>query len=238
MKVVISQFKPVLNRERNLERHLEILRKIPEADFVIFPELSLNGYYLQDKVFEDFWKLEELEEIRIESQKFDILVGAVIKEGNSFYNSALHFSKGELLGIHHKVFLPNYGLFEEARFFKSGKGFKVLETSFGRVVNLVCEDAWRSETLLFLESEKPDFVFIISNSPARGFEDSGEIEVVENWKSILKTISIFSGATVVFSNRVGFEEGLGFWGGSMIIQNGKELLSLPYYEEAISTLEI
>ncbi len=230
------QFKPKLSRE-NLKRHIEILQNFSDVDLIIFPELSLNGYYLQDSVFEDAWRVYELEELAELSKRFDIVVGGAVKEGKKFYNSSLYFSKGELLHNHRKLHLPNYGLFEEARFFSHGESIESFKSEFGTVVSLVCEDLWRGSTFGEIERISPDLITVISSSPARGFE-GGKIEVIDKWHSLLKTASIVADSKVIFVNRVGFEDGLGFWGGSMVIERGgKEIKRLPLYEEKIEVVE-
>lgn len=236
-RVALAQFKPKLSKS-NLEKHLDILENTTDVDLIVFPELSLNGYLLQDKVFEDAWDLDELSKIAKHSIKFDIVVGAVIRERKEFFNSSLYFSKGKLLHHHKKLHLPNYGLFEEARFFQSGKDIDFIETSFGRVVTLICEDIWKGSTLAKLEIIQPDLLIIISNSPARGFSN-GKIEIVEQWKAILKTASIFSKSKTIFVNRVGFEDGLGFWGGSMTFdKKGNITNELKLYDEVVEIVNI
>ncbi len=232
------QFKPKLSRD-NLGRHIELLNHLSDSvDLAIFPELSLNGYYLQDSVFEDAWRVEELNEIAEISKRFDIVVGGAVREGKKFFNSSLYFSNGELLHNHRKLHLPNYGLFEEARFFSHGSSIESFDTSFGKVVSLVCEDLWRGSTFGEIERISPDLITVISSSPARGFE-SGKIEVIEKWESLLRTASIVAEAKVIFVNRVGFEDGLGFWGGSMVFDKGGKLLhKLPLYDEVTEIVEI
>lgn len=237
MKIALVQFKPKLSRE-NLNRHIEILESIDDSvELVIFPELSLNGYYLQDSVFDDAWRVDELQQLSNISKKVDIVVGGAIRERKSFYNSSLYFSKGELIHNHKKLHLPNYGLFEEARFFKHGDQIESFNTKFGKTISLVCEDIWRGSTLSEIEQISPDFITVISNSPARGFKD-GKVEIIDKWKALLKTASIIADSKVIFVNRVGFEDGLGFWGGSMIFdRGGEELLQLPLYDEKIEIFE-
>jgi omega-amidase len=236
LKIFLAQFKPTLSKSKNLKRHLEILSEMQDdIEVVVFPELSLNGYYLQDKVFEDFWTIEEFDEIKKESNRFDIVIGAVLKEERKFYNSALYFSGGELLHIHKKIELPNYGLFEEARFFSSGDLIAHFQTQFGKTALLVCEDLWSGKTIAKLEEMKPELIFIISNSPTRGFEEDGSLQIEEQWKSILSTTAILSQSKIVFVNRVGFEDGLGFWGGSMILNShGQIETQLPFFDEVIN----
>jgi omega-amidase len=236
LRIALSQFKPTLNRD-NLERHIKIIKNTKDVQLIIFPELSLNGYYLQDKVLEDAWSLKELEPIADLSKDIDIVIGGAVRENRDIFNSALYLSKGRLHHIPHKLHLPNYGLFEEARFFSDGDRIETFKTRFGKTMLLVCEDLWRGSTFQEIGRERPELIIVISSSPARGFED-GEIEILEQWKSLLKSASILGESKVLFVNRVGFEDGLGFWGGSMILnESGKILKQLPLYEETIEVAE-
>jgi predicted amidohydrolase len=217
MRVAISQISPKLSRD-NFELHFNEIKKAKsEADIIVFPELSMSGYMLMDSVYEDAFELSDLDEFKTLSKDIDIIIGAVTKESHKIYNSALYFSQGELLSIHHKNNLPNYGMFQEARFFFKGEGFELFENSFGKCMMVVCEDLWSSHTIDLVASKKPDFLFVIANSPSRDFSDEGLLGIEKQWTRILSTTAILSGAHVIFSNRVGFEDGLGFWGGSKVI---------------------
>ncbi len=216
MKTALIQNAPRLNRS-NLQASIKTLKELSEsADVAVFPELALNGYMLQDKVYEDSWSIEELSELCIVSQAIDIVIGAAIKENGRTYNSALYFSGGELLHMHHKVYLPNYGMFEEARYFFKGESIETFETKVGKTAMLVCEDLWRADSIAALAAEKPDIIYVIANSPARDFSDDGLL-IEQQWDAILRSTALLCSAYVVFVNRVGFEDGLGFWGGSRVI---------------------
>ncbi len=216
MKAALAQISPKLSRD-NFDFHESIVKEIKDfADIVVFPELSLNGYMLMDSVYEDAYLLNELSLFEDLSLEIDIIVGAVTKEEHKIYNSALYYSKGQLLNVHHKNNLPNYGMFQEARFFFPGDSLKSFMTSFGKTVTVVCEDMWSTKVIDQIAKEKPSFVYVIANSPARGFGED-DLEIETKWNRILATTAIFSGAYVVFVNRVGFEDGLGFWGGSKVI---------------------
>jgi len=221
MIVALSQISPKLSRD-NFELHKQEIEKVrDEADIIIFPELSMNGYTLMDSVYEDAFDVDELTLFEELSKDIDIIIGAVTKESHKIFNSALYFSKGKLLSIHHKNNLPNYGMFQEARFFFAGESIETFETAYGKCMMVVCEDLWRSSTIDRVATEKPDLLYVIANSPARDF-DEGMLGIEKQWTRILSTTAILSGAHVIFSNRVGFEDGLGFWGGSKIIApNGK-----------------
>ena len=238
MRVTLAQTSPKLNRS-NLEEIIAIIENIHDnSDLIVFPELSLNGYLLQDKLSEDAWSIEELSILNNLSKKIDIVVGGAIKDGNHFRNAALYFSNGELLSQHNKVHLPNYGMFEEARYFEAGKIFESFLVRDEKISMLVCEDLWHGSVHQDLIKENPDLIIALVSSPARGFSDNG-LEIQEKWYDIIKTVAKECNAKLIFVNRVGFEDGLGFWGGSCIVNSDAEIqYKLPHYEAVTKTFEI
>ncbi len=216
MRVALIQNAPRLNRT-NLESVLErVAEHTGSADVIVFAELALNGYLLQDKVYEDAWRLDELTPLYEASREIDIVIGAAVKVDGRTYNSALHFSNGELLHMHHKVHLPNYGMFEEARYFFKGETIATYESGYGKTAMVVCEDLWRANVISEIAEAKPDIVYVLANSPARDFSDEGLL-IEQQWDALLKSTALLSSSYVIFVNRVGFEDGLGFWGGSRVI---------------------
>lgn len=238
MRITLAQTSPKLNRS-NLEDVVSIINTCKnESDLIVFAELSLNGYMLQDKLHEDAWHISELDILKDLSMYADIAIGAAIRDENSFRNSALYFSKGQLLSKHDKVHLPNYGMFEEARYFKAGNIFESFFCSHGKISMVVCEDLWHSSVHEKLIAENPDYIIALVASPARGFSDSG-LEIEDKWYEIIKTVALECRAKLIFVNRVGFEDGLGFWGGSCIINEEAIIVhKLPRYEKVIKTFEI
>jgi predicted amidohydrolase len=238
MRITLAQTSPKLNRS-NLEDIASIITTCKnETDLIVFSELSLNGYMLQDKLYEDAWGVAELNLLKDLSKDVDIVVGAAIKEGTEFRNSALYFSNGTLLSKHDKVHLPNYGMFEEARYFKPGNVFESFLAKFGKISMVVCEDLWHKTVHKSLISENPDYIIALAASPARGFSDSG-LEIEDKWYEIIKTVAHECRAKLIFVNRVGFEDGLGFWGGSCIVNEEASIVyKLPRYEKVIKTFEI
>jgi predicted amidohydrolase len=238
MKLTLAQISPKLSQKReNISLHKNIILKSND-DVVVFPELSLSGYLLMDRVYDDAYSLSELEVFKELSKEKDIVLGAPLKSEHRVFNSALYFSDGEIKHIHYKNNLPNYGMFEEARFFFKGSELESFDTKFGKACMVVCEDLWSSKNIDKICQLKPDIVYVIANSPARGFIDDG-LEIEKKWKSILKTTSILSGANTIFVNRVGFEDGLGFWGGSMIVgADGIVKKQLDFFDEKIESFPL
>ena len=238
MRVTLAQTSPKLNRS-NLDDIIQTIKDFQDSsDLIIFPELSLNGYSLQDKLYEDAWDLGELNEIKELSSNVDVVVGGAIRDSKVFRNSALYFSQGELLSQHNKVHLPNYGMFEEARYFSAGSVFEGFETSHGKISMLVCEDLWHAGVHHQLFDENPDYIIALVASPARGFEEDGLL-IQDQWYALLKSVALHCDAKVVFVNRVGFEDGLGFWGGSCIIGRDARIIhSMPHYKILSKTFDI
>ncbi len=238
MRVTLAQTSPKLNRS-NLGEIIETINSVKhESDLIVFPELSLSGYMLQDKLPEDAWCLAELDELRELSKDIDIVVGAAFKEEEHFRNVALYFHNGEFISKHNKVHLPNYGMFEEARYFEAGSVFESFRVNEKKISMLVCEDLWHESVHKDLIKENPDMIIALVASPARGFSDDS-LEIEDKWLEIIKTVAKECSAELIFVNRVGFEDGLGFWGGSCIVDaNANIKHKLPHYKEIIKTFEI
>ena len=238
MRITLAQTSPKLNRS-NLGEILNTINSVKnDSDLIVFPELSLSGYMLQDKLTEDAWRLNELDKLRELSKDIDIVVGLALREDKNFRNAALYFSKGELLSKHNKVHLPNYGMFEEARYFSAGDVFESFLVEDTRVSMVVCEDLWHKNVHHDLIEQNPDLIIALVASPARGFSDNG-LEIEDKWHEIIKTVAQECSATLIFVNRVGFEDGLGFWGGSCIVNsNAKIEHKLPHYEVVTKTFKI
>jgi predicted amidohydrolase len=238
MNITLAQISPKLNRT-NLDDVINIIEKNKNSsDIIVFPELALNGYLLQDKLYEDAWYIDELSTLKELSEDIDIVIGAAMRDKNVFRNAGLYFSNGTLLSQHNKVHLPNYGMFEEARYFEAGDVFESFNSKFGKVSMIVCEDMWHEDVHTDLVKENPNFVIVLVASPSRGFSDNG-LAIEDKWYNILNKVSLECNAKVVFVNRVGFEDGLGFWGGSCVVDNnGRIIEKLPLFKEEIKTFSI
>ena len=228
MKITLAQITPKLSTD-NIQLHLDIINEYKkESDVIVFPELSLHGYLLQDKVYENAYTLDDIQILVDASKEVDIVLGLALKERKAIYNAGLYLSGGKVHHIHRKNHLPNYGMFEEARYFFKGDTTEMFDTSFGESMVVVCEDLWRSSIISRVSENKPKYLYVIANSPARDFSDEGLL-IESQWQSILKSTALLSGTTVVFVNRTGFEDGLGFWGGSLVIAPNTEVLQKCHY---------
>jgi len=232
--------------EDNLEKHLAYIQEATSngADLVVFPELSLTGYVLQDLASAVAHKPVSTDPVfrpLLEaSQKVDLMVGFVEEDARSrFYISAAYLSRGELLHVHHKVYLPTYALFDDSRFFAWGDSLEAFDTPFGRLGMLICEDFWHASPPYLLWLDGADILLFQSASPGRGLTYENELNTAHWVDHINRAYASLFTSFVVHCNRVGFEDGLNFWGGASVYDpNGQVLLHASQFEETLAMCEI
>ncbi len=232
--------------EANLEKHLALARQAREqgAELVVFPELSLTGYVLQDLVPTVAHRARRddpvFRPLLEASKQVDLQVGFVDEDQrHRFFISSAYLSRGEILPVHHKVYLPTYGLFDEGRFFAFGDSIRAFDTRFGRVGMLICEDFWHASPPYLLWLDGADLLLFSSASPGRGLTNKPQLETAHWVEHINQAYASLFTAFVAHSNRVGFEDGLSFWGGSTIYDpDGEEVVRGPYQQEALTLAEI
>lgn len=224
MKAAIAQIHSVLGDvEKNIKKHLEYCDKAikNKAGLIVFPELSLTGYSLKDLNFMIAVNPKTtrlLDDLKKKSKKISIICG-LAEEGDDFaiYNSGILIEQGEIKHIHRKIYPPTYGLFEELRYFSAGKICRACKTKNGKLGLLVCEDMWHLSLPYLMAMDGAQIIAGIAASPTRlaaGHDEFRNYEInSEHHKTYSRLLSVY----FLFSNRVGFEDGINFWGGSEII---------------------
>lgn len=205
------------------------------ADLVIFPELSLTGYFLKDLVPEVALSLDSPEVKRLceLSSRISIAVGLVEESADyRFYNTALYLEGGIIRHCHRKVYLPTYGLFDEQRYLACGDRFRAFDTRFGRFGMLVCEDMWHLSASYALAMDGATTILCLSSSPGRGVASNDGLGSAKAWQRLTSTTAMFLSSRVLFCNRVGYEDGVNFWGGSEVVRpDGDTLVRGKLLEE-------
>ena len=213
------------------------------ADLVVFPELSLTGYMLRDMVSTVALRLDsaELKHLKRLSQKIGIVVG-LVEETRSFrfHNSAVLLDRGEIVTVHRKVYLPTYGMFDEQRYFARGTEVRAFDSRFGRGAILICEDLWHPSTAYLAALDDALFILCPSASPLRGVSEGHEQDDnARYWEMINGFYAATFSLSLVYSNRAGFEDGIGFWGGSEILDAaGERIAKARYYDADLIVGEI
>ena len=246
-RLALAQIDPVLGDiQRNIEKHIVQADKAAAAgaQLVVFPELSLTGYSIKDMNWDLALNLRRDPRLLVplveKGKTISILAGGV-EEGQSFglYNSALFFEGGEVRSVHRKTYLPTYGMFEENRYFSSGTEVRAFDSKHGRFGVLICEDLWHLPLPYLLAQDGAGVILALVASPTRisGKEERPQIATVnsENHRAYARLLSVF----VAFCNRVGFEDGVNFWGASEIVgPDGSCLVSAKLFEEDLIIADI
>jgi predicted amidohydrolase len=212
-------------------------------DLLVFPELSLTGYHLRDMVATIALRADSPEMARLKelSQEVPFVIGLVEESPDyRFYNTAVYLAAGELRHLHRKVYLPTYGMFDEQRYFARGDRVRAFDLPWGRASILICEDLWHPSTAYLAALDQALLIICPSSSPLRGISD-GEVQDdnARYWELINRAYAETFSLFLIYANRVGFEDGVGFWGGSEILDPfGRRLAKGQYYEEDFLTAEL
>ncbi|MGB9879268.1 MAG: nitrilase-related carbon-nitrogen hydrolase, partial [Anaerolineae bacterium] len=174
------------------------------------------------------------------SQAMDLVVGFVEEEPrHRYYISAAYLSQGRIVHVHRKVYLPTYGMFEEGRYLAAGDCFRAFSTRFARMGMLICEDFWHMSSPYALWLDGADVLLLISASPGRGLSPEAVLGSSRSVELVNQVYATFLTDFVLHCNRVGFEDGLNFWGGSTIFgPDGKLIAQAPYFEETLLIAEL
>ncbi|HTY39159.1 MAG TPA: nitrilase-related carbon-nitrogen hydrolase [Bacteroidota bacterium] len=231
-KLAVAQVDSAVgNLEANLKQHLELIDKARSlgANLIVFPELSLTGYTLRDLAWEvavnPFADLR-LSPLRDASKSVSVAFGMVESgENHGIYNSAVFLEDGLIKHIHRKIYPPTYGMFEEGRYFSQGRDVCAFDSKHGRFGLLVCEDLWHVSLPYLLALDGAEVIFSLTASPTRVATGSAELEAArvnhEQHRAYARLLSSY----LVFSNRVGYEDGVNFWGGSSVVSPGGATIS-------------
>ena len=246
LRIALAQIEPVLgDLEANVSRHLKWARRAlgKGAHLLAFPELSLTGYLLQDLAAEVSVRLDRPAPIRAlleMSRRIPMVVGLVEESpGHRFHNSAVFLSGGRVAHVHRKVYLPTYGMFDEGRFFAAGDRLEAFATPLGRMGLLICEDLWHAWTALVLAQGGADYLVVISAGPTEGIDRRRGFVGQTTWKDLIKVTAQMQTVFVAYVNRVGFEDGVNFAGGSCVYDPfGEPLAEGPILEEGLVVCDL
>ena len=239
IRVAIAQINPKLgDLQANLALYEERISQGSKerAELLLLPELSLTGYYLRDTVpnVALTMKSAEIKKLKQLSRELPFVAGLVEESADHrFFNAAVYFEDGEVRHVHRKVYLPTYGMFDEQRYFAAGDRIRAFESKFGRLALLICEDLWHPSTINVAALDGALAVLCPSASPLRGVVD-GQVQDdnARYWEMINRTYAETYSLFMIYGNRCGFEDGVGFWGGSEIVDPfGQRLAKAKYYEE-------
>jgi predicted amidohydrolase len=248
VRVALAQIAPSLGRlDDNLARHHELLEdaRSKDADLVVFPELGLTGYQLQDLASEVAMRLDDprLADLAAATRGLSAVVSFVEESADHrLFIAAALLEDGDIRHVHRKVFLPTYGLFDERRFFAHGDMLRAVSSRLGVGIGIaICEDFWHLTVPQLLALDGAQILINVSSSPGRDLAATNEVGLgtATSWRTLMRTYAQLTTTFVIFCNRVGVDESISFWGGSEVIgPNGAAIMSAPLYDEGLFLTDI
>lgn len=232
--------------DENLAGHRALLgeARANGADLVVFPELGLTGYLLQDLAAEVAMTRDDPRLLALAADARDL--SAVVSfveesEDHRLFIAAALLEDGAVRHVHRKVYLPTYGLFDERRFFAPGDRIRATTSRTGAGIGLgICEDFWHLAVPQLLALDGARILVNVSSSPGRDLVARGEVGpgTAASWRTLMRAYAQLTTSLVVFVNRVGVDESLAFWGGSEVVgPAGETVFQAPLFEEGLYVTE-
>ncbi|HHR5900305.1 TPA: NAD+ synthase [Providencia alcalifaciens] len=220
--------------EGNCERMLQTVEEQGKnTDIVMFSELALTGYSPEDLLFRhDFEErcTAQLKRLQEASSQCGIIVGHPWYEENEIYNALSFFYQGKLLARYFKQELPNYGVFDEPRYFTAAEKTCVVEFKGYQLGLLICEDIWYDEPIDAVKGAGADLVLTINASPY-------DLNKEHIRSDLLVEHAQRTGLPIVYLNQVGGQDELVFDGGSKVLANkGKQVYQMAEFAEQVATV--
>jgi predicted amidohydrolase len=248
LRIALAQFAPRLGMlDANLARHHELLAEARAggAGLVVFPELGLTGYQLQDLAAEVAMPADDprLTALAAKTDGMSAVVSFVEEAADHrLFISAALLEGGQVSFVHRKLFLPTYGLFDERRFFAAGDKLRAVDSALGlRIGIAVCEDFWHLAVPETLALDGAQILINVSSSPGRDLAAIHEVGLgtAVSWRTLMRTYAQLTTSFVVFCNRVGMDETISFWGGSEVIgPGGDAIFTAPMFDEGLHFVDV
>jgi len=225
MKICLANMKPTVgNKKKNLKK-MEKVISAEEADMYVFGEMSLTGYTCKDEFRElaegeDGPSIKEVKKIASD-RNCHVVFGMPLKEREGLiYNAAVMVHPDGKTSIYRKSFLANFGPFEEKFYFTPGDALPVFETTYGKIGMCICYDVFFPELVKALVLKGADMIVCISASPTT---------TQEFFEKVLPARATEDTVFVAYSNLVGTQENLVFWGGGQIYGPKGNLIARANY---------
>jgi NAD+ synthase (glutamine-hydrolysing) len=208
--------------------------KQQQADVVVFPELSVTGYPPEDLLLRpDFIRQAQaaVDEIKLHTQGIVAVIGSPQQHGKRLYNSALALSNGQVMAEYHKQALPNYGVFDEQRYFNAGHQLCLIEVKNTQLALTICEDIWQAGIIARNREAGAEIILALNASPFHAGKVHQREEIIgEQVKQ--------AGLPLVYVNQVGGQDELIFDGASFVLdQHGAVSFRAAEFEEQLAVVE-
>jgi NAD+ synthase (glutamine-hydrolysing) len=238
LRVVLAQINFLVGDiERNCQRVIELSHDAKErlkGDVILFPELTLTGYPPEDLLLRPELHIRvdnALEKIKSDIGGIHVILGFPEKRDSGIYNSAIHIMDGEIRAVYRKIHLPNYRVFDEKRYFRSGNDAVVTDINGIPVGLTICEDVWYPGPAAESKRGGASIIFNLNASPFH-------MKKAEKREKVIAQRVKETGLPLVYLNLVGGQDELVFDGGSFVMDQEENVVArLPFFSESLSPVD-
>ncbi|MCX5776825.1 MAG: NAD+ synthase [Candidatus Firestonebacteria bacterium] len=239
MRIALCQINTTVGDFRgNTAKIIEYIKKAKalKVDICVFPELAITGYPPEDLLLKDKFirdNHEALKKISSHANKVAVVIGFVDKQGNDLFNAAAFLSEGKVKGVYHKNYLPNYGVFDEKRYFKPGEEPFIGEVAGRKIGINICEDIWIDDgPVKENASFGAEVIFTINASPYHAGKVSEREKLIQK-QAKENEVYIF------YVNMIGGQDELVFDGYSMAVdKTGKIITRAKGFTEELLIVDL
>jgi len=232
IKIQIAQFNAIVGDIRiNTQKMLNLITVAADAGahLIVFPEMALTGYPPEDLLFRDGFMIQVEEQIDYLCDSIpssiSVLFGAPSRNDDLLFNSAYCIQNNRISHIYHKQELPNYGVFDEKRYFSSGNHSYVFECQQTKIGVLICEDQWFDDPISKLSKLDVDIVISLNASPFQTEKHKDRLNICKNYASEFEV-------SYIYVNMVGGQDEVVFDGNSFVLDSkGALVQQLPEFKE-------
>lgn len=237
MQISLIQKKHLLgNKKKNLKKIEDTVYDLGDSDLIIFPEMFLTGYTLRDKLWNEAEEIpgpstEFISELSVDTDS-TIICGMPekVKGKGRLRNSAVITKPDGDINVYRKTYLPNFGPFEEKRYFEGDNELTIVDTDHGKLGLLICYDIFFPELSKSYALKGVDMIACISASPST---------TRKYFEKVLPARAIETTSFIFYANLVAREDNIVFWGGDTIVSpKGDVIAKGSYFEEEIVTKKI
>lgn len=239
LRVAAAQIETALGDvAANLRKHLDWIERAraEHVDVLLFPELSLTGYSLRERVRDVAASAQALLDLGRAAGPMTVTVGFVERAGTDLFNSTLTLRDSGVVAVHRKLNLPGYGRLDEARWFAVGTRVDTFALAPGwSAASLICADLWNPALVHIAACRGADLLLAPISSALEAVEG---FDNPSGWTKALDFYAMMYGLPIVMANRVGREGDLTFWGGSRILDADGRMIAEAGGAEALVIADV
>jgi len=251
VKVGLIQTSSFNEKEKNLEKHIELIRKAKKkgAKIICLQELFLTEYFCYKEDSKYFSLADKIpgpitDRLSLLAKELEVVIIASLFEKRTqglYHNTSVIIdADGNIVGKYRKMHIPDDPMFYEKYYFSPGDlGFKAFDTKYGRISVLVCWDQWYPEAARLATLEGAQMIFYPTAIGWGKKEDKKMMPLqLEAWKTMHRSHAISNGVFVFATNRIGQEKDLVFWGNSIAYDPFGDLLVNGSNKEEILVIDV